>query len=296
MIQWKGDEACPQLEQPPESAERGVPGLTGYRIARGVGPGEIRFGPLGYARHARESFASFSRLQSEGVVPSRLRFQVSIPTPLAPVWAFVGKDENQHLLVEPAWERAIAREIDEIAGTIPRCKLAIQWDVAIDMVLYDGIFPHETVGGRGAILERLVRYAGLVPPEVDLGYHLCYGDVGHQHFRDPESFGRCVEVANALGERVARSVEWIMMPVPRSQSANPGYFRPLGQLELREETALYLGLIHYTDGLEGALGCIDLARRFVRDFGISTECGFGRRDPETIPDLLRLHAAVAGAG
>ena len=29
-------------------------------------------------------------------------------------------------------------------------------------------------------------------------------------------------------------------------------------------------------------------------FGIATECGMGRRPPETIPALLRLHAALAG--
>jgi len=29
------------------------------------------------------------------------------------------------------------------------------------------------------------------------------------------------------------------------------------------------------------------------DFGIGTECGFGRRDASTIPDLLRTHAEVA---
>jgi hypothetical protein len=31
----------------------------------------------------------------------------------------------------------------------------------------------------------------------------------------------------------------------------------------------------------------------VTDFSIATECGFGRRRPETIPELLRIHAAVA---
>jgi hypothetical protein len=31
----------------------------------------------------------------------------------------------------------------------------------------------------------------------------------------------------------------------------------------------------------------------VPAFGISTECGLGRRPPETVPGLLDLHAAVA---
>ena len=28
-------------------------------------------------------------------------------------------------------------------------------------------------------------------------------------------------------------------------------------------------------------------------FGVATECGMGRRPPETIPELLRIHAAVS---
>ena len=38
---------------------------------------------------------------------------------------------------------------------------------------------------------------------------------------------------------------------------------------------------------------IAAAERVVPAFGIATECGLGRRDPGTIADLLKLHAAVA---
>jgi hypothetical protein len=31
----------------------------------------------------------------------------------------------------------------------------------------------------------------------------------------------------------------------------------------------------------------------VTDFGIATECGFGRRPPETVPGLIDLHREVA---
>jgi hypothetical protein len=31
----------------------------------------------------------------------------------------------------------------------------------------------------------------------------------------------------------------------------------------------------------------------VSDFGVGTECGFGRRDPKTILALLQLHAEIA---
>jgi hypothetical protein len=31
----------------------------------------------------------------------------------------------------------------------------------------------------------------------------------------------------------------------------------------------------------------------VENFSVATECGFGRRKPDTIPELLRIHAAIA---
>jgi hypothetical protein len=34
-------------------------------------------------------------------------------------------------------------------------------------------------------------------------------------------------------------------------------------------------------------------RVVVPQFGVATACGLGRRPPETIPEVLRLHAAVA---
>jgi hypothetical protein len=35
------------------------------------------------------------------------------------------------------------------------------------------------------------------------------------------------------------------------------------------------------------------AKKYVSSFAIGTECGFGRRDPKTIPELLRIHAQAA---
>jgi hypothetical protein len=49
-----------------------------------------------------------------------------------------------------------------------------------------------------------------------------------------------------------------------------------------------------TDGVEGSKRRLATARKFVEKFSIATECGFGRRDPRTIPELLRIHAEVAG--
>jgi hypothetical protein len=58
---------------------------------------------------------------------------------------------------------------------------------------------------------------------------------------------------------------------------------------------LCLGLVHHTDGVEGTMRRLETAQRHVPHFAVATECGFGRRDPTTIPELLRIHAAVADA-
>ncbi len=82
------------------------------------------------------------------------------------------------------------------------------------------------------------------------------------------------------------------MPVPRNR-ADEAYFEPLKRLKLRPETALSLGVVHYTDGFEGTMKRLATAKKYAGNFSIATECGFGRRDPRTISELLRIHAPVA---
>ena len=51
--------------------------------------------------------------------------------------------------------------------------------------------------------------------------------------------------------------------------------------------------MHYTDGVDGTKRRLATAKKYANKFAIATECGFGRRDPRTIPELLRIHAEVA---
>ena len=104
--------------------------------------------------------------------------------------------------------------------------------------------------------------------------------------------GDMVEFANRVARDIERPIQLIHMPVPRNR-ADDAYFEPLRRLELRPETELCLGLVHHTDGIEGTRRRLATARKYVADFSVATECGFGRRDPRTIPELLRIHAQVA---
>jgi hypothetical protein len=103
---------------------------------------------------------------------------------------------------------------------------------------------------------------------------------------------KLVAVANRLTSDLSRNINWLHMPVPRERH-DAAYYRPLKDLRLAADTEIYLGLIHTTDGASGAARRIDVAQEFLTEFGIATECGLGRRDPESIPDLLALHAQVA---
>ena len=54
-----------------------------------------------------------------------------------------------------------------------------------------------------------------------------------------------------------------------------------------------LGLVHYTDGVEGGRRRIAAAERHLSDFGIATECGFGRRPShQDVRRLIQLHAEI----
>ena len=183
-------------------------------------------------------------------------------------------------------------EVDEITNAIPHAELAIQWDTAHEVQNLDGGRPHWFDNAEEGIIDRLIKLGDRVPQGVELGYHLCYGDFMHRHFIEPKDMGVMVRLANKLTDRVQRQIDWIHMPVPRKRTDDE-YFAPLHDLKCRPGTQLYLGLIHYTDGVEGTQRRLEVAGRFVDGFGVATECGFGRRSPETIHSLLALHRAVA---
>jgi hypothetical protein len=138
----------------------------------------------------------------------------------------------------------------------------------------------------------LIELGNHVPADIDLLYHLCYGDAGHKHVVEPTDMGDMVEFTNRLIRGLKRPAQLVHMPVPRDRY-DEAYFAPLQALRLPAETELCLGLVHHTDGIAGTRRRLATAEKFVKAFSIATECGFGRRDPATIPELLRIHAQAA---
>jgi hypothetical protein len=274
-------------------------GRERYTLKPGVKLQGVRFDNLFYADIAKQSYAEFKRQKDAGKIPAGTKFQVDLVPAHSVIWLFLV--DALHAAVDPIYNNALKREIDKIAAAIPHDELAIQFDVASAVFARLERNEASSYGRTKAEMQDtfaniLVELGDRVPPDIDLLYHLCYGDSGHKHVVEPTDMADMVEFANHVSRQIKRPIALIHMPVPRNR-ADDAYFAPLQRLALRPETELCLGLVHHTDGVEGTRRRLATAKRHVpaaaADFAIGTECGFGRRDPATVPELLRIHAAVA---
>jgi hypothetical protein len=311
-----GDECGPYLKRVPDGEPGGrrlwiswqIPVLRAHpmlapigqsqvplKLAEGVDASDLHFGELGYAREARPGYADFLAARAAGHISNSVRFQVCLPTPWAVVMPFCQQPDAQQIY--PAYEQAMLREVERIASTIPHHDLAIQWDVCIEMVAWDGQreatppFP----GMEDVFAANFARLAAAVPSDVELGFHLCYGDLDGKHFVDPVDATKMVEMANLIARSVARPITWMHMPVPIAR-ADDAFFQPLEDLELAPDTELYLGVVHAEDGVEGTRRRITAARRHAPSFGVASECGISRaRSPQVALDFIKTYAGAAAA-
>jgi hypothetical protein len=270
-------------------------GRERYRLKAGVNVRELRFENLFYADVAKASYAEFKRLKESGRIDRKTKFQVDLVPAHSVIWLFLV--DELHAAIDPIYNVALKREIDKIAAAIPHDELAIQFDVASAVFARLERNEPSRYGRTKAEMQDtftaiLVELGSHVPADIDLLFHLCYGDSGHKHVVEPTDMADMVEFTNRLTEKLARPAQLVHMPVPRNRS-DDAYFEPLQRLRLRPETTLCLGLVHYTDGIDGTKRRIATAKRHAANFALATECGFGRRDPATIPELLRIHAVVA---
>ncbi len=276
-------------------SDTAIPGLgfCTLKLRDGTKSEDIHFGELGYAREARISYQDFKAARERGVLPKEARFQVSLPTPLAVIGAFVNAPDVPRVL--PEYERAMVREVERIAKAIPHRDLAIQWDVCVEMIQWDGRFPGlpPFPGMEAVFAGQFARLGAAVPQDVELGFHLCYGDMDAKHFVDPIDTTKIVELANLIMKNVGRAVQWIHLPVPINRD-DEAYFAPLKDLKRGPATEIYLGLVHLKDGVDGARRRMQAARKVVKDFGIATECGIARaRTPDMAREIMAIHAGAA---
>ncbi len=270
--------------------------MPSFRLRPGADPGEVGFRPLGYAANAAASYETFARLKAAGTIPPHCRFQIDLVPAHTIIRTFVHEDDQE--AIEPHYDAAVRREIDAVAAIAPHGELAIQFDIA-SAVFYRLEKNEPTRYGAtkaemlDAFSREMIGLGDCVPNDIELIYHLCYGDNNHRHSIEPTDTADMTAFANLISAGVTRPIQLFHMPVPRGRD-DDAYFAPLKDLALHPETEISLGLVHHTDAVAGTRNRIATAEKHLPDFLIATECGFGRRDPATIAELLRIHAEVAG--
>jgi ubiquinone/menaquinone biosynthesis C-methylase UbiE len=264
--------------------------LPRLRLRPGSDGAGLTFDSLGYAGAAASSFRTFALMKRDGELPRGCRFQVSLPTPLAPVSAFVALEDQA--IAERAYEAAMTVEVDQLLAEIPHDQLALQWDTNFEFGMLEGDVPVWFEDVKAGILERLIRISRLVPHDVELGFHFCLGHDEVEPRHVPEDMTRMVEIANALAQVLDRPLHWLHLPVPQERD-DPGFVAPLRHLRLQPGTELYLGVVHPGEPEEAARRRIAAAHEATGDFGVATPCGWGRLPAGQVPSLVAAHAALS---
>jgi hypothetical protein len=276
-----------------------APAMPQLRLGEGISPEAVSWPDLGYADAYGESYEVFRALQQDGAIPAEVRFQMQYPTPLAPIAGTIVPEDLPRLAA--SYEAALFADLDKALASIPHDRCAVQWDVAVEFGLLEGGFDPSIRAPVEEVAPGLVRCVDHVPDDVPVGMHLCYGDYGHQHFKQPESLEMQVRLVNAVLSAARRPVSWFSFTVPQARD-DEAYFEPLRDLRAGPETELYFALVPYhpSDQPQGTTSeqvrlidtCLAQSPSGSRDWGICTECGMGRVAADDVPTLLDLHREI----
>ena len=273
-------------------------GVQLYKLAAGRTSRDVSLGDLGIAANALASYEQFSQLRAQGRIRNGVRFQATVPGPATTGGTLELPEKDVYDIVLPTLQDELRRILDGI----PVEDLTIQLDLAVEVEKEEfrrrphafdtPVFAIRQFTFDGSV-EAVAQLAQAVPEEVELGFHLCamwhvYKDAG-------QDMAVHVDYSNALSRKIKRPIAYMHLPTtPEYDAAD---FQPLARLEIHPETKLFLGLIHASDGLDGARRRVLAAQKSVKDFGVAHFCGLSQwgAGPETVEPMLRLHRQLAEA-
>ena len=274
-----------------------APDMPRLRLAEGASADTIEWPNLGYADAYTESFETFDALQQQGTIPAGVRMQLQYPTPLASVAGTIAPEDLP--AVAPAYEQALFADLDTLLDRLPHDRVAVQWDIAVEMGALEGAMGMAIPMDQ--IAPGIVRCLERVPDDVPAGLHLCYGDYGHEHWKQPGSLQMQVDLVNAVTASARRRLDFVSFTVPQDRD-DRAYFEPLGDLTVGADTELDFALVPYhpTDQAPGTTArqiehvdtALAASPNGAREWGICTECGMGRVDAGDVPELLDLHSRI----
>ncbi len=263
----------------------------------GIKPGvaEVHWDSWPRIDDAIESYALFSKLRADGVIPAGVRFQVCLPFPSSAINAFKADFAHDYPVAARGFEDLVAREIPRLLAAIPPADLALQWDLAYETQDLERVLAWTSEGAWERFAGPVTRLTRLIPPEVLVGYHLCYGTFPEWPMYEARDMGLLVRMANFAVANSGRAVDWLHLAGPRYlRSEDRSFFRPLIDLE-PGDARVFLGIVLPIDGVAGLRRRVATASRYISDFGVAMYCGFGRQPGKDGTETMREHAEVVRA-
>jgi hypothetical protein len=235
------------------------------------------------------SYAVFRDLREQGVISAHLRFQIGLPFPASAMNAFKADFAHDYPVAQRGYEDLVARELVRLTEAIPPEDLAIQWDCAYETQDIEGVLAWTSDGAWERFAGPVARLTRLIPEEVLVGYHLCYGTFPEWPMYEARDYGVLVRMANHAVAESGRRVDWLHMAGPRYlRSEEDRFFAPLADLEVGD-TRVFLGIVLPLDGIAGLRRRAATASRYLDDFGVAMYCGFGRQPGQDGEQTMREH-------
>jgi hypothetical protein len=259
---------------------------------------ELRWDTWPRIDDAIASYKTFRALKADGAIPRDVRFQIGLPFPSSALNGFKADFGRDYPVAARAFEDLVARELARLTDAIPPRELAIQWDVCYEVLDIEGVLAWTAPGAWERFTGPVGRLTRLIPQDVLVGYHLCYGTFPEWPMYETHDMGLLVRMANHAVASSGRTVDWLHLAGPKYlRSEDDRFFQPLEGLE-RGDARVFLGIILPIDGVPGLKLRHATASRHLADFGVAMYCGFGRQPGRDHAETLREHrrAALAAQG
>lgn len=242
---------------------------------------------------ALESYTVFRSVRDDGAIPPGTRFQVGLPSPGSAITGGFKTDfAADYPVLERAYEDLARQGLERLTQEIPAEDLAIQWDVCYEVLDLEGVLAWTADGAWERFAGPAARLSPLIPDDVLVGYHFCYGTFPEWPMFEARDMELIVRMANAAVELSGRPVDWVHLAGPRYlRCEDDRFFQPLGDLDVGD-ARVFLGIVLPVDGIGGLRRRAATASRHLADFGISMYCGFGRQQGLDPAQTLREHGDV----
>jgi hypothetical protein len=264
------------------------------REGRTLDPGNIR---MHYALAFQNAYPSF-RVMRERFGRPDLRFQVGIVAPIDVALYGFGEVVFADPSILDACQVATAREIAAIhAEAGDDVVFQLETVVALVAIAQAEDAAQESVAEQMA--QSLLDTVRRGPAGARYGAHLCLGDFHHTAYGRMRDARPLVLLANALaaGFPEDRVLEFVHAPFAAAKEppiANEGFYEPLRDLVLPQDTRFIAGFLHERLDTEAHRELLARIERLAgREVDVAAACGLGRRasDDEAF-EQMRETAAV----